>query len=192
MIDPSSSEEESDEDQSTHHGGGGGAKAAGHGARRHPGGGGGGPSAGAAGGTTGMGLTASPGGPSSQGGAMGSPNLHGPGAGGGGSGHSPHGRNIAAGQSQPPDNGSPGLDVPNSSSARTSLSPSMGATQDAANYGKSAQRPTSPSPSVASEKTEADLQVIHFDAFSLNLLPFSQFFNKSIRPSPKKFTRTKN
>ncbi|XP_043283484.1 calcium-dependent secretion activator isoform X2 [Venturia canescens] len=159
MIDPSSSEEESDEDQSTHHGGGGGAKAGGHGARRHPGGGGGGPSAGAAGGTgSGMGLTASPGGPSSQGGAMGSPNLHGPGAGGGGSGHSPHGRNIAAGQSQPPDNGSPGLDVPNSSSARTSLSPSMGATQDAANYGKSAQRPTSPSPSVASEKTEADLQ----------------------------------
>jgi len=32
----------------------------------------------------------------------------------------------------------------------------MSAAQDAANY---AQRPTSPSPSVASEKTEAELQV---------------------------------
>lgn len=161
MIDPSSSEEESDEDQSTHHGGGGGTRAAGgHGSRRHPSGGGVGPSAGAAGGTgaasAASGLTASPGGPSGQGGATGSPSLH------GGSVHGPHGRNLAAGQAHPGapgESGGPGLDVPNLSSARNSLSPSMGATQDAANYAKSAQRPTSPSPSVASEKTEADIQV---------------------------------
>ncbi|XP_015112317.1 calcium-dependent secretion activator isoform X2 [Diachasma alloeum] len=153
MIDPSSSEEESDEDQSTHRGGGGGGRApSGHVSRHHPGGGGSGP--GSSVGSGPGGLTASPGG-HSQTSSIGSPSLH------GGSLHGPHGRSISSSQGihgSVGDAGSVGLDVPNLSSARNSLSPSMVASQDAANYAKSAQRPTSPSPSVASEKTEAEIQ----------------------------------
>ncbi|XP_011307053.1 calcium-dependent secretion activator [Fopius arisanus] len=153
MIDPSSSEEESDEDQSTHRGGGGGGRApSGHVSRHHPGGGGSGP--GSSVGSGPGGLTASPGG-HSQTSSIGSPSLH------GGSLHGPHGRSISSSQGihgSAGDAGSAGLDVPNLSSARNSLSPSMAASQDAANYAKSAQRPTSPSPSIASEKTEAEIQ----------------------------------
>ncbi|KAG7198307.1 hypothetical protein KM043_005710 [Ampulex compressa] len=148
MIDPSSSEEESEEDQSTHHGGGGAGRAgsgSSHGSHRHPGGGGGGAGGGGASGpgsgsvsSLASGLTASPGGPN---------HVGPPGSGG------PAGRAGMAGAQQ--DAASSGLEVPNLSSARNSLSPSMSAAQDAANY---AQRPTSPSPSVASEKTEAELQ----------------------------------
>ncbi|XP_076224576.1 calcium-dependent secretion activator 1 isoform X2 [Nomia melanderi] len=46
-------------------------------------------------------------------------------------------------------------DASSLAAGRNSLSPSMTAAQDAASY---SQRPTSPSPSVASEKTEANLQ----------------------------------
>ncbi|XP_063992218.1 calcium-dependent secretion activator isoform X2 [Diachasmimorpha longicaudata] len=152
MIDPSSSEEESDEDQSTHRGGGGGGRApSGHVSRHHPGGGGSGPGANVGSGPGG--LTASPGG-HSQTSSIGSPSLH------GGSLHGPHGRNISGSQGvhgSVGDAGPAGLDVPNLTSARNSLSPSMVATQDAANYAKSAQRPISPSPSLASEKTEAEI-----------------------------------
>ncbi|XP_032677486.1 calcium-dependent secretion activator isoform X2 [Odontomachus brunneus] len=145
MIDPSSSEEESEEDQSTHHGGGGGGggragSGSSHGSRRHPGSVGSGPGSGSVG-SLASGLTASPGGPNHVG-PPGSAGAHGSGGRAG----------SAAGQQ---DAGGAGLEVPNLSSARNSLSPSMSATQDAANY---AQRPTSPSPSVASEKTEAELQ----------------------------------
>jgi len=144
MIDPSSSEEESEEDQSTHHGGGGGGGGGGragsgssHGSRRHPGSIGSGPGSGSVG-SLASGLTASPGGPNHVG-PPSTASTHGPGS-------------RAAG---PQETAGAGLDVPNLS-ARNSLSPSMSAAQDAANY---AQRPTSPSPSVASEKTEAELQV---------------------------------
>lgn len=166
MIDPSSSEEESDEDQNTHHGGGGsGGRGGGHvSSRRHPGG-----SSGIGPGTGGVasssvnnnlaqGLTSSPGG-HSQTGSIGSPNLHHTGSlhgqHGGRSGHNVNQGHYGTQQEA----GLSGLDVPNLSSARNSLSPSMSATQDATNYAKSSQRPTSPSPSVASEKTEIDLQV---------------------------------
>lgn len=173
MIDPSSSEEESDEDQSTNRGGPGGgrgANAGGHGSRRHPGGGGGGSSAGAGSGSNATsataGLTASPGGHSQ--GSVSSSSLH------SGSLHGPHGRALSGGQghhaSQQEAVAGAGLDVPNLSSARNSLSPSMSATQDAANYAKSTQRPTSPSPSVASEKNEVDLQVKITSEFFLFLL----------------------
>ncbi|XP_070150920.1 calcium-dependent secretion activator isoform X2 [Polyergus mexicanus] len=142
MIDPSSSEEESEEDQNTHHGGGGGGGRAGsgssHGSRRHPSSIGSGPGSGSVG-SLASGLTASPGGPNH----VGSPST----AGAHGSGN-----RASVG---PQDTAGAGLDVPNLASARNSLSPSMSAAQDAANY---AQRPTSPSPSVASEKTEAELQ----------------------------------
>lgn len=143
MIDPSSSEEESEEDQNTHHGGGGGGGRAGsgssHGSRRHPSSIGSGPGSGSVG-SLASGLTASPGGPNH----VGPPSTAGV--------HGSGGRAIVG----PQDTAGPGLDVPNLSSARNSLSPSMSAAQDAINY---AQRPTSPSPSVASEKTEAELQV---------------------------------
>ncbi|XP_057323000.1 calcium-dependent secretion activator isoform X2 [Microplitis mediator] len=149
MIDPSSSDEEPDEDQNAQRGAASGGRATGssHGSRRHPSAGSGGSGAGAMSGGSAAGFTASPGGQSQ--GSGGSPSSH------GGS----HGRQ--AGVSQGPaaqEAAGSGLDVPNLSSARNSLSPSMSATQDAANYAKSVQRPTSPSPSVASEKTEVDLQ----------------------------------
>ncbi|XP_019699908.1 calcium-dependent secretion activator isoform X1 [Harpegnathos saltator] len=146
MIDPSSSEEESEEDQSTHHGGGGGGgggragSGSSHGSRRHPGSVGSGPGSGSVG-SLASGLTASPGGPNH----VGPPSSAGA--------HGSGGRVVSAAGQQ--DGGGAGLDVPNLSSARNSLSPSTSAAQDAANY---AQRPTSPSPSVASEKTEAELQ----------------------------------
>lgn len=152
MIDPSSSEEESEEDQSTHHGSGGGGGGGGragsgssHGSRRHPGSIGSGPGSGSVG-SLASGLTASPGGPNHVG-PPSTASTHGPGT------------RVVAG---PQDTAGAGLDVPNLSSARNSLSPSMTATQDAANY---AQRPTSPSPSVASEKTEAELQVCQCTQF---------------------------
>ncbi|XP_015602343.1 calcium-dependent secretion activator isoform X2 [Cephus cinctus] len=153
MIDPSSSEEESEEDQSTHHhGGGGGGRGGSHGSRQHPGGGSGGPGSGAAGsvGLASSGLTASPGGLNHVGSSS-SLGVH------GGSVHGAHGKGGTAIATQQ-EAVAAGLDVPNLSSARNSLSPSMSAAQDAVNYAKSAPRPTSPSPSVASEKTEADLQ----------------------------------
>lgn len=143
MIDPSSSEEESEEDQSTHHGGGGGGRGgsgSSHGSHHHPAGG---PGSGTVSGSVGSlasGITASPGGSNHVGPAGGIGTQHGP-------------ARTAGTLSQ--DSGS-ALDVPSITSARNSLSPSMTATQDAANY---SQRPTSPSPSVASEKTEVDLQV---------------------------------
>ncbi|XP_020296895.1 calcium-dependent secretion activator isoform X2 [Pseudomyrmex gracilis] len=142
MIDPSSSEEESEEDQSTHHGGGSGGGAgrpgsgSSHGSRRHPGSIGSGPGSGSVG-SLASGLTASPGGTNHVGHS------------GTASSHASGGRVVAS-----QDSTGAGLDVPNLS-ARNSLSPSMSAAQDAASY---AQRPTSPSPSVASEKTEAELQ----------------------------------
>jgi len=142
MIDPSSSEEESEEDQSTHHGGGGGGGRAGsgssHGSRRHPSSIGSGPGSGSVG-SLASGLTASPGGPNHVG-PPSTASTHGSGS-----------RTTVG----PQDTAGAGLDVPNLS-ARNSLSPSMSAAQDAANY---AQRPTSPSPSIASEKTEAEIQV---------------------------------
>lgn len=149
MIDPSSSEEESEEDQNVHHGGGGGGGGSGgragsgssHGSRRHPGSISSGPGSGSVC-SLASGLTASPGGPNH----VGPPGTASPHTGRAGS---------AAGQQEVAGGGA-GLDVPNLSSARNSLSPSMSAAQDAASY---AQRPTSPSPSVASEKTEAELQV---------------------------------
>lgn len=149
MIDPSSSDEESDEDQNVRGSASEGRGASGgHVSRRRGNTGGGGSGAGPAGSNV-SGFTASPGGHSQ--GSTGSPSLH------GGS----HGRQIGGAQGHPAqqETAGSGLDVPNSASARNSLSPSMSATQDAANYAKSAQRPTSPSPSVASEKTEVDLQV---------------------------------
>lgn len=147
MIDPSSSEEESEEDQ-THHGsssGGGGGRAgsgSSHGSRRHPGSIGSGPGSGSVA-SLASGLTASPGGHPNHVGPPGSSGAHGPGS-----------RSSSAMGHQ--DTAGAALDVPNLSSARNSLSPSMSASQDAASY---AQRPISPSPSVASEKTEAELQV---------------------------------
>ncbi|XP_044576566.1 calcium-dependent secretion activator isoform X2 [Cotesia glomerata] len=148
MIDPSSSDEESDEDQNVRGSASEGRGASsGHVSRRRGNTGGGGSGAGPVGSNV-SGFTASPGGHSQ--GSSGSPSLH------GGS----HGRQIGGAQGHPAqqETAGSGLDVPNSASARNSLSPSMSATQDAANYAKSAQRPTSPSPSVASEKTEVDLQ----------------------------------
>ena len=149
MIDPSSSEEESEEDQGLHHGGGGGGRGgsgSSHGSRHHVGSRGMGPGSGPAGnvGSASSGLTSSPGGSSlgshvGQAGAPGRP-----------------GGQISSIQQEAV---SAGLDVPNLSSTRSSLSPSSNAAQDATNYAKSAQRPTSPSPSVASEKTEAELLV---------------------------------
>ncbi|XP_043678091.1 calcium-dependent secretion activator isoform X2 [Vespula pensylvanica] len=141
MIDPSSSEEESEEDQSTHHGGGGGGRGgsgSSHGSHHHPAGGPGGGTVSGSVGSLASGITASPGG-SNHVGPAGGIGTHGP-------------ARTAGTLSQ--DSGS-ALDVPSISSARNSLSPSMSAAQDAANY---SQRPTSPSPSVASEKTEVDLQ----------------------------------
>lgn len=153
MIDPSSSEEES-EDQGIHRGGGGGGRggnASSHGSRHHVSGGGPGPGPGIASNTSSAssGLNASPGGPSHA-----SPSVHAGAHGGATLGRS-GGQMLATQQ----DAATVGLDVPSISSARSSLSPSMSAAQDAVNYAKSAQRPTSPSPSVASEKTEAELQV---------------------------------
>ncbi|XP_014468672.1 PREDICTED: calcium-dependent secretion activator isoform X3 [Dinoponera quadriceps] len=144
MIDPSSSEEESEEDQSTHHGsssGGGGGGRAGsgssHNSRRHPGSASSAPGSGSVGSFAST-VVASPGGPNH----VGPPGSYGSGG-------------RASSTTSQQDTAS-SLDVPSShSSARNSLSPSMSAAQDAANY---AQRPTSPSPSVASEKTEVDLQ----------------------------------
>ncbi|XP_076236618.1 calcium-dependent secretion activator 1 isoform X2 [Calliopsis andreniformis] len=146
MIDPSSSEAESDEDQSPQHVGGGvgsggvrGGSGSSYGSRRQMGAGGslGGASGPASGSVSSLtsGLTASPGGSSH--GPIGTPRA---------------GATVAV-TSQ--DAGSVALDASNLAAARNSLSPSMSAAQDAASY---AQRPTSPSPSVASEKTEADLQ----------------------------------
>ncbi|XP_076394472.1 calcium-dependent secretion activator 1 isoform X2 [Megachile rotundata] len=141
MIDPSSSEAESEEDQSPQHGAGGGGGGGGgsgggrsYGARRQMGpggslGGASGPVSGSAN-SIASGLTASPGGLSH--GTIGTPRAGG----------------AAAAQDG-------GLDPSSLGAARNSLSPSMTAAQDAANY---AQRPTSPSPSVASEKTETDIQ----------------------------------
>lgn len=172
MIDPSSSEDEDiEEDRSVHQGAGGrgrggppqGAAAApvGHGARYHSSSGGGGPAVGSVGsGGYGAGGVGSPGGLGSTGGGS-------PGPGALAAGVGPHGRRGAkSGLSASSDldgtGSQPGLDVPGSNhmagSARSSLSPSMSAHQDAANYSKG-QRPTSPSPSVASEKTEQELQV---------------------------------
>ncbi|XP_046425549.1 calcium-dependent secretion activator isoform X1 [Neodiprion virginianus] len=151
MIDPSSSEEETDEDQN-HHRGGDGSSHGSHGSHHHhshPGGGGGGGSVGPTGSSLG-----SVGGANHVGGHVSSLGTH------GGSVHGPHGRGsmgspaLAAQQEAV----AAGLDVPNLSSARNSLSPSMGAAQDAINYARSSPRPTSPSPSIASEKTEAELQ----------------------------------
>lgn len=146
MIDPSSSEEESEEDQSTHHGSGGGGSGGGragsgssHGSRRHPGSIGNGPGSGSVG-SLASSLTASPGGPNHVG-ASSTASTHGSGS---------------RATTGPQETAGAGLDVPNLTSSRNSLSPSMSAAQDASNY---AQRPTSPSPSVASEKTEAELQV---------------------------------
>ncbi|KAI4493140.1 hypothetical protein M0802_009557 [Mischocyttarus mexicanus] len=139
MIDPSSSEEESEEDQSTHHGGGGGGRGgsgSSHGSHHYPPGGSGGGTVSGSVGSLASGITASPGG---------SNHVGPPG------GIGAQARTTGA-LSQ---DSASALDVPSVSSARNSLSPSMSAAQDAANY---SQRPTSPSPSVASEKTEVDLQ----------------------------------
>ncbi|XP_029034250.1 calcium-dependent secretion activator isoform X1 [Osmia bicornis bicornis] len=143
MIDPSSSEAESEEDQSPQHaGGGGGGGGSGGGGRSYSSrrqigpagnlGGASGPVSGSAN-SVASGLTASPGGLSH--GAVGTPRAGGA-------------ATAAAGQDA-------GFDASAVAAARNSLSPSMSAAQDAANY---AQRPTSPSPSVASEKTEVDIQ----------------------------------
>ncbi|XP_058794999.1 calcium-dependent secretion activator [Phymastichus coffea] len=144
MIDPSSSEEESEEDQAVQPvagargrpvmGGGPAAQSRGRGL---------GPAAGAMGGPGG----APAGGGSALGG--GSPSLGQAGLGAKSALH--------AGQADGVDAVQQGLDVPHSqhmASARNSLSPSMSAHQDAASYG---QRPTSPSPSLASEKTEQEI-----------------------------------
>ncbi|XP_076176183.1 calcium-dependent secretion activator 1 isoform X1 [Ptiloglossa arizonensis] len=139
MIDPSSSEESDEEKKDAKDvgagGAGGGVRGSSYGSRRQigPGGGLGGASGPASGSVSSLtsGLTASPGGSSH--GPIGTPRAGG-----------------VAGQ----DAGS-GLDGSNLSAARNSLSPSMSAAQDAANY---SQRPNSPSPSVASEKTDADPQ----------------------------------
>ncbi|XP_014212617.1 calcium-dependent secretion activator isoform X3 [Copidosoma floridanum] len=176
MIDPSSSEEDSEEDQhvhqavggrgrggsSHHHGAATGGPGAGHGARYHAVGGVTGPAGGSiGGGHAGAGGMGSPGGPGSMG--QGSPGPAGLAAGVVGSHH--HGRGGAkaglmiAAEQDAALSGQSGLDVPGGHSARNSLSPSMSAHQDAANYaGKAGQRPISPSPSVASEKTEQELQ----------------------------------
>nr|XP_034189159.1 calcium-dependent secretion activator isoform X3 [Osmia lignaria] len=141
MIDPSSSEAESEEDQSPQHaggGGGGGGSGGGgrsYGSRRQIGpagnlGGASGPVSGSAN-SVASGLTSSPGGLSH--GTVSTPRA---------------GAATTAGQDA-------GFDASAVAAARNSLSPSMSAAQDAANY---AQRPTSPSPSVASEKTEVDIQ----------------------------------
>ncbi|XP_076676723.1 calcium-dependent secretion activator 1 isoform X2 [Andrena cerasifolii] len=154
MIDPSSSEAESDDDQSSQHVSGAGG-----------GGGGGGGSAGGGGGVRAgsgssygsrrqIGAAGSLGGASSPApGRVSSPVL-GLTASPGGSSHGPPGT-PRAGATAAQDVGSAAHDSSNLATARNSLSPSMSAAQDAANY---AQRPTSPSPSVASEKTETDLQ----------------------------------
>lgn len=154
MIDPSSSEEEADEDQNHHREGSSHGSRGSHHHHSHPGGGGGGGSVGLTGGSVG-----SAGGANHVAGHVSSLGTH------GGSVHGVHGRSgavsapaLAAQQEAV----AAGLDVPNLSSARNSLSPSMGAAQDAVNYARSSPRPTSPSPSVASEKTEAELQVSLF------------------------------
>lgn len=164
MIDPSSSEEDSDEDQHVHQSIGGRGRGGppqqlaanhgpGHGARYHPVSGVTGPPAGVVGG--------GPLGGGGGGGGIGSP---GPGNFAGGVGS--HGRvgakaGLMATEHDAAMSNQSGLDVPGGGhSARNSLSPSMSAHQEAVNYvGKSNQRPTSPSPSVASEKTEQELQV---------------------------------
>ncbi|XP_053974389.1 calcium-dependent secretion activator isoform X2 [Hylaeus anthracinus] len=139
MIDPSSSEESDEEKKDAKDVGGGGAgggarggSGSSYGTRRQigPGGGLGGASGPASGSVSSLasGLTASPGGSSH--GPIGTPR-----AGTAGQDGSGHDSNLSA--------------------ARNSLSPSMSAAQDAANY---SQRPNSPSPSVASEKTDADPQ----------------------------------
>ncbi|XP_016903855.1 calcium-dependent secretion activator isoform X3 [Apis cerana] len=139
MIDPSSSESESEEDQSSQHVGsvGGGS-----------GGGSGGARAGS-GSSYGSRRQIGPGGSlaTASGPVSGSvSSLASP----GGSIHGPIGTPRAGGGTGQDADASSSL-----SAARNSLSPSMSAAQDAASY---AQRPTSPSPSVASEKTETDLQ----------------------------------
>ncbi|XP_076620487.1 calcium-dependent secretion activator 1 isoform X2 [Colletes latitarsis] len=142
MIDPSSSEESDEEKKDAKDVGGGGAgggvrggSGSSYGSRRQmgPGGGLGGASGPASGSVSSLasGLTASPGGSSH--GPIGTPRTGGP-----------------AGQ-----DGGPGMEGSNLSATRNSLSPSMSAAQDAANY---AQRPNSPSPSVASEKADVDPQ----------------------------------
>ncbi|XP_043508226.1 calcium-dependent secretion activator isoform X3 [Frieseomelitta varia] len=141
MIDPSSSESESEEDQSSQHvatvgssGSGGGSSGArvgsssSYGSRRQIGPGS------SLGGSSGpisgsMSSLASPGG--SIYGSVGT---------------------LRAGAATGQDSS---LESSSFSTARNSLSPSMSAAQDAASY---AQRPTSPSPSVASEKAETELQ----------------------------------
>ncbi|CAK9825694.1 Calcium-dependent secretion activator [Anthophora retusa] len=142
MIDPSSSEVESDEDQSPQHAGGAGGA----------GGGGGGGGRAGSGNSYGSRRQIGPG--AGLGGASGpvsgsASSLASP----GGSSHGPIGTPRAAGTGPPGQDA--GLDASGPAAARNSLSPSMSAAQDAASY---AQRPTSPSPSVASEKTEVDLQ----------------------------------
>lgn len=139
MIDPSSSESESEEDQSSQHVGsvGGGS-----------GGGSGGARAGS-GSSYGSRRQIGPGGSlaTASGPVSGSvSSLASP----GGSIHGPIGTPRAGGGTGQDADASSSL-----SAARNSLSPSMSAARDAASY---AQRPTSPSPSVASEKTETDLQ----------------------------------
>ncbi|XP_066582682.1 calcium-dependent secretion activator isoform X2 [Prorops nasuta] len=150
MIDPSSSEEEGEEDQGRHHGGGGGGgggsggragSGSSHGSLRRPTGGIGSGVASGSVSSLASGLTGSPGGPNHVG-PTGPVGAHGPSA-------------RVAGPPVSHQDAAPGLDVPNLSSARNSLSPSMSAHQDAANY---SQRPSSPSPTIASEKTEVDLQ----------------------------------
>ncbi|XP_060818386.1 calcium-dependent secretion activator isoform X1 [Bombus pascuorum] len=141
MIDPSSSESESEEDQSSQHvgsvsGGGGGGGSGGvrtgsgssYGSRRQIG--------------PGASLGGASGPVSGSVSSLASP---------GGSIHGPVGT-PRAGTATSQDGT---LDASSYTTARSSLSPSMSTAQDAASY---AQRPTSPSPSVASEKTEADLQ----------------------------------
>ncbi|CAL7937292.1 unnamed protein product [Xylocopa violacea] len=161
MIDPSSSEAESDEDQSPQHvggvGSGGGVGVGGVGVGVAVGGGssGGGTGGTRAGSGSSYGSRRQIGAGGNLGGASGpvsgsASSLASP---GGSSSHGPIGTPRAGGAATGQDGSSDGSS--GFATARSSLSPSMSAAQDAASY---AQRPTSPSPSVASEKTETDLQ----------------------------------
>jgi hypothetical protein len=202
MIDPSSSEEESDEDQGVHQGAGsrgrGGpphqqaaASGAGHGSRYHAAGGPAGPVGGSTG-MSGVGSAGAGGGPAGGGS---------PGLGALPTGAGTHGRATAkaglstaesevAAQAQVNQANQAGLDLPGNhmTSARNSLSPSMSAHQEAVNYvSKTGQRPTSPSPSVASEKTEQEMQVITFLNVCVRRLRFKWNFGFIPIPIPIPF-----
>lgn len=153
MIDPSSSEEESDDDQGRHP----------RGASL--------PRRGQAGRAAPSSQVDSPRGVASQHGSPGGLSTSSSAA--ASVGHHKSGPAAQVAQPEHAAASAPGLDVANHANARNSLSPSTNAAQEATTYGKSAQRPNSPSPSVASEKTEAELQVRFF--------PLLFLFNNSVQ-----------